>query len=231
MADDQDDFFAPIPITKASPRKPPSRVKRRLLESAAAIATEDPDSLLFQHTVFCQVGLPYRDPGDAIREWERKQGAVSLFVEAGRARHPGTGEWVKLGLPWGPKPRLILAHFNTEALRTGSPEIDVGDSLTAFVERVRGFKHGREIRAFKEQLGRLSAALVRLAVTRDGRSLQVKRPDRHRLRPVVPQGSATAGAVAVDGVPLAGLLSEFAEARGAARRTGASGPCALGDGP
>jgi hypothetical protein len=168
-----DDFFAPIPVIKAPQRKPASRVKRRLFESAAAIATEDPESLLFQHTVFCQVGLPYRDPGDAIREWERKQGAVSLFVEAGRARHPGTGEWVKLGLPWGPKPRLILAHLNTEALRTGSPEIDVGDSLTAFVERVRGFKHGREIRAFKEQLGRLSAALVRLAVTRDGRSLQV----------------------------------------------------------
>jgi hypothetical protein len=170
--DGQDDLFAPIGEALRK-FKPPSRVKQRLIESAVAIASEDQGSLLFQHTVFCQVGLPYRDPGDTIREWQREQGAVSLFVEAGRARHPETGEWVKLGLPWGAKPRLILAHLNTEALRTGSPEIDVGDSLTAFVKRVRGFKGGREVRAFKDQLGRLSAALVRLAMTRDGRSLQV----------------------------------------------------------
>jgi hypothetical protein len=64
-------------------------VKRRLIESAVAIADDDPESLLFQHTVFCQVGLPYRDPG---REWDRKQGFVHLQVEAGKALHFDTGE-------------------------------------------------------------------------------------------------------------------------------------------
>ena len=63
--------------------------------------------------------------------------------------------------------------MNREALLRESPEIEVGDSLTEFVKRIRGFKHGREIRAFKDQLGRLSAALVRLAMTRDGRGFQI----------------------------------------------------------
>ena len=79
---------------------------------------------------------------------------------------------VKLGLPWGSKP--ILTHLNSEALRHGSPEIEVGNSLTAFVQRIRGFgPGGREIRMFKDQLGRLSASLVRLALTREGRSFQI----------------------------------------------------------
>jgi hypothetical protein len=94
-------------------------------------------------------------------------------VEAGRAKHPDTGEWVKLGLPWGTKPRLILAHLNSEALRQGSPEIEVEGSLTKFVKSIRDFEGGREIRAFKDQLGRLSAALVRLAMTKDRRTIQV----------------------------------------------------------
>lgn len=170
--DGQDDLF--VPLGKALPKiKPPSRVKRRLIESAAAIEEDDPESLLFQHTVFCQVGLPYRDPGEHVREWERQQGSVALKVDAGEAYHQESGRWMKLGLPFGPKPRLILAHLNAEAIRCQSPLIDVGNSLTGFVKRIRGFEHGREIRMFKDQLGRLSAALVRLAMMHDGRGVQI----------------------------------------------------------
>ena len=42
--------------------------------------------------------------------------------------------------------------------------IEVENSLSAFVKRIRGFDGGREIRFFKDQLTRLSAALIRLAV-------------------------------------------------------------------
>lgn len=134
---------------------------------------DDASEIAFQHTVFCQTGFPYRNPGDDVRKWEREQGAVSLRVEAGAAKHPKTGEWVELGLPWGTKPRLILAHLNAEAIKRQSPEIEVESSLSAFVQRIRGFKHGREIRMFKDQLSRLSVALVRLAVTRGDRAFQI----------------------------------------------------------
>ena len=148
-----------------------SRVHRRLIAPLDDRTTSS--ALAFQHTVFCQTSLPYRDPGDDVREWQREQGAVSLLVEAGQAKHPSTQEWVKLGLPWGTKPRLILAHLNAEALRQGSPEIEVESSLSAFVKRIRGFHGGREIRAFKDQLSRLSVAVVRLATTHGPRSVQV----------------------------------------------------------
>jgi len=149
-----------------------SRVHRRLIEP---VETEQDNEarLSFQHTVFCQAGLPYRNPGDALRIWQREQGAVSLRVEAGAARHPKSRRWVELGLPWGTKPRLILAHLDAEALRCNSPVIEVESSLSAFVKRIRRFDGGREIRMFKDQLSRLSVAVVRLATTRDDRAFQV----------------------------------------------------------
>ena len=96
-----------------------------------------------------------------------------LVVQAGQVLQPQTASVVDVGLPWGPKPRLILAHLNAEALRLGSPEIEIDDSLSAFVKRIRGFDGGREIRMFKDQLTRLSNALIRLAMVRGDRLTQI----------------------------------------------------------
>jgi hypothetical protein len=76
-------------------------------------------------------------------------------------------------LPFGPAVRLILCHLNTEALRTGSPLIEVKDSLTAFVRRLQGFApNGAQIRRTKDQLTRLSASMMRLAASQDGYTVQ-----------------------------------------------------------
>ena len=165
------DLFPHIQPIKESPEptKPLSRVKSRLLEPC----TDDDLEICFQHTVFCQTGLPYRDPGDDVRVWKRKQGNASLRIEAGAVPDPATGEHVEVGLPWGAKPRLILAYLNAEALRQGSPEIEIERSLTSFVRRIRGFATGREIRTFKNQLACLSAATVRLALFRGEHALAI----------------------------------------------------------
>ncbi len=144
--------------------KPPSRIKRRLIESAVAIEDADADAITYMHSVFCQTSLPYRNPGAGVRDWYRRQGDIMLAVSAGKAGNPRTGEWIELGLPFGPKPRLILAHLNREALIHRTPEIEVGDSLTAFVRRLFGYDpNGQEIRKFKDQLSSLAAATIWLA--------------------------------------------------------------------
>jgi hypothetical protein len=137
-----------------------SRVHRRLIEP---IETEQDNELAFQHSVFCQTSLPYRNPGDDVRLWQRRQGTTFLEIEAGRVYHPALKTTVAVGLPWGAKPRLILAHLNAEALRQQSPVIEVESSLSAFVKRIRGFQHGREIRSFKDQLTRISNGTFRFA--------------------------------------------------------------------
>ena len=75
---------------RAEGRRPLSAVKRRLIDSSVKVAATLPDDLLVQHSVFCQTGLPYRDPGLDVRTWERQQGHVKLFIEAGKAYDPAT---------------------------------------------------------------------------------------------------------------------------------------------
>lgn len=157
--DDQHSLFGDLPALR-----PLSRIEQRLVRSSAEIEADDPDTILFQHTVFCQTGLPYRNPGNDVRIWDRENGLAALRMRAGEARHPMAG-WVELGLPFGPKPRLILAYLNAEAIRTGSPIVEVEDSLSAFVQRIGLSRDGRSIRAVKDQLSRLAAAEIRLALT------------------------------------------------------------------
>ena len=153
--------------------RPISRVDRRLIFSGADIIENQPEDITYQHTVLCQTCLPYRDPGN-IREWERKQGSVALRVEAGTAHDPDKGDWVKLGLPFGPKPRLVLMHLNAQAIKTKSPEVEVEDSMTAFCKGVLGYApNGSEIKLMKDQLGRLAAAMIRLAVVSEGKGFQI----------------------------------------------------------
>lgn len=155
--------------------KPLSHVQRRLIDSSVAIQQDDPESLLFQHSVFCQTGLPYRDPGDDIISWERSNGHIALSVEAGKAYDPAAGKYQQQGLPFGPKPRLVLAHLNAEALRCGSPEIEVGSSLTQFARRIyRNDPNGHELKLLKTQLGRLSVSLVRMALVEGSTAVQIQ---------------------------------------------------------
>jgi hypothetical protein len=159
---------------RAEGRRPLSTVKRRLIESSIKISATTPDEILFQHTVFCQTVLPYRDPGPEVRTWERQQGNVKLFIEAGKAYDPATERLEQIGLPYGPAARLILCHLNTEALRTSCPIIGVQGSMTAFVARLHGFSpDGYQIRRFKDQLNRLSTALIRLVVVQECHAVQI----------------------------------------------------------
>src|SRR3954467_5564936 len=97
------------------PKVTPSQ--KRLLDSSVRISTDPPTVIDFQHTVFCQVGLPYRPTTQRI--WEREQGNIALRIEAGVVRDSKAGGWIALPLPHGEKPRLILIR----------PELTVGARL------------------------------------------------------------------------------------------------------
>ena len=147
----------------------PTPIQKRLMD-AAAFGAEQPDAqkLLYQHTVFCQTYLPYRNPGDEVREWERQNGNVHLEVRAGKAMHPEKRQLVKIGLPFGPKCRLVLMSINQLAVVKQSAHIEVEDSLTAFVRRILNLDpKGRNIRQVKDQLTRLASADMTLGLVTD----------------------------------------------------------------
>jgi hypothetical protein len=150
-----------------------TRQQRKLLDVSEAIRSTRPDRIDFLHSIQCQCGIPYRNPGDGVLEWDRKQGNSSLRIEAGSAIDPRTGDFVRLGLPYGEKPRLVLIHLATEAVRTGSPVVDVEESMTAFARSLGLETNGQQLRALKDQLARLAAATVRMGVVEEGRAVQV----------------------------------------------------------
>ena len=74
--------------------KPPqqltlTRHQQKLIQASALIQSERPERIDFLHTVQCQCGIPYKNPGDHVREWDRKQGNAVLRIEAGAGARRG----------------------------------------------------------------------------------------------------------------------------------------------
>jgi hypothetical protein len=111
--------------------------------------------------MFAQLALPYRDPGD-IKVWHRKNGALSLVVNAGWSI--GLDGQPTGGYPYGVIPRLLTTWMATTAVRTQQRELEVGGSLAGFLRQLgmgsRGGPRG-EITRLREQTARtLSASMV-----------------------------------------------------------------------
>jgi Plasmid encoded RepA protein len=163
------ELITPKLIREIKRRAGPTPIQQRLIQAAVAnIENPDQQSILYQHSVLCQTCLPFRDPGDNVHEWDHLNGSIHLEVRAGKAMHPKERRLVQLGLPYGPKCRLVLMHINQIAVVNQSPHIEVEDSLTAFVRRVLKLDpKGRNITDVKAQLARLSAADITLGLVAD----------------------------------------------------------------
>src|SRR3712207_3644136 len=152
-----------------------SPLQRRLIEAAADIRGGEPDDIAYQHSILCQTSLPASKPPEGMLRWERRQGRATLLVQAGEVIDPKTGRFTQLGLPYGPKARLLLMHLNSEAVRHQSPVVPVEDSMTAFFRRLMGkTQDGRQAKMLKTQLSALAAATFRMGIAQDDeRALQI----------------------------------------------------------
>lgn len=165
-----------------------SHPRKRLIEEPPS---EIEERIIYQHSVLCQTCLPYRDPGDESRRWTRKNGYLTLEVDAGRAFDARVAAVVDVGLPFGPKPRLVLYHLNSEALRTRSPVIELEETLSRFVKRTLGLAaHGRNILCVREQLARLAAADFRIGKSDADTSITVHGRIFNGLKLWTPQDSS-----------------------------------------
>ena len=154
--------------------KSKSSIQKRLIEAGAAIRTDVPDDIAYQHSILCQTALPAAKPPENALTFVKQQGRATLLVQAGRALDPNTGRFTQLGLPYGPKARLLLMHLNSEAVRRQSPVIPVEDSMTAFWRRLMGrTQDGRQGNMLKAQLSALAAAHFSLGIADADHAVQV----------------------------------------------------------
>jgi len=105
----------------------------------------------FMARALTQATMPHRKSPSPV--FSRKNGAFSLAMLA----HPD------VGLPYGSIPRLLMSWLTTEAVRTKSPVLELGPSLSAFMEQLdlvpTGGRWG-SITRLRDQMTRLFASSV-----------------------------------------------------------------------
>ena len=122
------------------------------VDSLVRASETDPD-LGFMGRVLALCSLPRTNPGNRDR-YVRKNGPFTLIMIA--------GEEVPR-LPYGTLPRLLLAWLSTEAVRTQSRELVLGDSLSEFMRTLEIYNSGGYPQTrLKNQMRRLFSASIRL---------------------------------------------------------------------
>lgn len=134
--------------------------KMKLISIAGDIRL-DPDKTesAFMARQLVQATLPHKNPGDKPA-WSRKNGNLTLTIRPGWNRKKDK----TVGYPYGTLPRLLLFWLITEAIRTNSPRIELGNSLAHFMEKLgldtsRGGKRS-DAKRLKEQMIRLFRATI-----------------------------------------------------------------------
>lgn len=142
------------------------------------IGDGDSDYIRFIHTILASCSLPIRKPPDHTKEYHRKNGYMSLVVEAGYLPDED-GNMIRMSIPYSSKPRLLLIHLCSEAVKKQTNEIEIKDSMSAFIRSlgysVTGGKNGT-INSFKTQLNNLYACRFTLGwqqKTREGKNVDM----------------------------------------------------------
>lgn len=131
-----------------------SGLDRREIEAAAAYMADEDSGIGFLYSGWCQAALPHRRLPDE-QGWQITGERVTLVVEPGMK--PGlAGKPVHVGVPYGSRARLIMLYLQSEALRTGCREVELGKSLRAWLLRLGIPVGGKSVEAVREQAERIS---------------------------------------------------------------------------
>ena len=115
-------------------------------------ASEAQPDLGFMARLMTLCSLPRTNPGDR-HQYKRQNGPYTLIMTA-------TGNYK---LPYGNLPRLLMAWLSTEAVRTQSRVLVLGDSLAEFMRTLGIYNSGGQPQTrLRNQMDRLFNASVRL---------------------------------------------------------------------
>ena len=128
---------------------------RGVVEAASLYMGDENSALNFVYSGWAQCALPHRRLADD-QPWELTVEKIRLVVEPGRRPKGGDGPLEFLGVPFGSHARLILLYLQTEALRTGSREVELGHSLRDWLGRIGVSVGGRTGKLVKDQAERIS---------------------------------------------------------------------------
>jgi hypothetical protein len=95
--------------------------------------------------------------------WRKEGHHLTLLVESGRDRLGAA-----LGVPYGSTARLILLYLQTEAIKTQSPEVELGRSMRMWLHHMGMSVGGATYRLVSEQARRISACHLTFLADKGG---------------------------------------------------------------
>ncbi len=140
---------------------PPS-IGRILIASEQIQNEPNAAQLAFMARALVQATMPHSDPG-AVPIWGRTNGNLTLTIKPDWEINQKTGQPRCIGVPYGTIPRLLMFWITTEAVRTKSRRLELGDSLSSFMRELgltpTGGRWGT-IPRLREQMNRLFRAKI-----------------------------------------------------------------------
>src|SRR5271163_2235606 len=145
-------------------RQAVSKHERQLVEAAYRVLSEDAEKMGFTYSGFALTSLPHKPQTELV--WRREGHNLTLLLESGRHR---SGE--PLGLPYGSYARFILLFLQTEAIRTGSREIELGRSMRMWLGSMGLSVGGTTYKMVTEQARRISGCRLTFYADRGSREV------------------------------------------------------------
>jgi hypothetical protein len=127
---------------------------RREVDAAASYMADEDAGMGFLYSGWCQAALPHRKLPDD-RAWQIRSEHVTLIVEPGR-RPEKDSDPTYVGVPYGSRARLIMFYLQSEALRTGRREVELGTSMRCWLDRMGVPVGGKSMTAVRDQAERIS---------------------------------------------------------------------------
>jgi hypothetical protein len=155
--------------------KPLTRAQNKLLDASVAIFTDlaTVKDAAFIARELVQATLPHKNPGD-VPLWKRTNGNLTLAIQPGM----NIKTEKSYGYPYGTIPRLLLFWMTTEATRTKSPRLELGNSLSGFMAALGLNPNNGGTGAKRSDAKRLRDQMERLFRCRIGFEALVERDGR-----------------------------------------------------
>jgi hypothetical protein len=145
-------------------RQAATKHERQLVEAAYRVLSEDAEKMGFTYSGFALTSLPHKPQSQLV--WRREGHNLTLLLESGRDRLGRA-----LGLPHGSYARFILLFLQTEAVRTGSREIELGRSMRVWLGSMGLSIGGTTYKMVTEQARRISGCRLTFYADKDRREL------------------------------------------------------------
>lgn len=142
---------------------------RSVVEVATTYLGDEDTGLGFAYSGWAQCALPHKRLADEAH-WGITSERVRLVVEPGRRPVEGTDELEWVGVPYGSHARLILLYLQTEALRTGSREVELGRSLREWLGKLGISVGGMTGKSVRDQAERISRCRLTFHLSGTGSS-------------------------------------------------------------